>query len=52
MRYPKGESENLSPCESDLSRSRFATGGQIAGWLKGEYPKNPALWVSHETIYE
>jgi IS30 family transposase len=24
---------------------------QIAGWLKEEYPKNPELWVSHETIY-
>ena len=24
---------------------------QIAGWLKTEYPKNPELWVSHETIY-
>jgi IS30 family transposase len=24
---------------------------QIAGWLKDEYPKNPELWVSHETIY-
>ena len=24
---------------------------QIAGWLKDEYPKNPGLWVSHETIY-
>jgi IS30 family transposase len=24
---------------------------QIAGWLKNEYPKNPGLWVSHETIY-
>src|SRR6202790_527420 len=25
---------------------------QIAGWLKDEYPKNPELWVSHETIYK
>jgi IS30 family transposase len=24
---------------------------QIAGWLKDEYPENPGLWVSHETIY-
>jgi len=24
---------------------------QIAGWLRTEYPKNPELWVSHETIY-
>jgi IS30 family transposase len=24
---------------------------QIAGWLKSEYPENPELWVSHETIY-
>lgn len=24
---------------------------QIAGWLKVEYPENPELWVSHETIY-
>lgn len=24
---------------------------QIAGWLKIEYPENPELWVSHETIY-
>ncbi len=24
---------------------------QIAGWLKEEYPGNPELWVSHETIY-
>jgi IS30 family transposase len=24
---------------------------QIAGWLKDEYPANPELWVSHETIY-
>jgi hypothetical protein len=24
---------------------------QIAGWLKDEYPQNPELWVSHETIY-
>lgn len=24
---------------------------QIAGWLKSEYPQNPELWVSHETIY-
>jgi IS30 family transposase len=24
---------------------------QIAGWLKSEYPANPELWVSHETIY-
>jgi len=24
---------------------------QIAGWLKEEYPENPELWVSHETIY-
>ena len=24
---------------------------QIAGWLKAEYPGNPELWVSHETIY-
>ena len=25
---------------------------QIAGWLKEEYPNNPELWVSHETIYQ
>lgn len=24
---------------------------QIAAWLKEEYPENPELWVSHETIY-
>jgi IS30 family transposase len=24
---------------------------QITGWLKDEYPENPELWVSHETIY-
>lgn len=24
---------------------------QIAGWLRSEYPGNPELWVSHETIY-
>jgi IS30 family transposase len=24
---------------------------QIAGWLRREYPGNPELWVSHETIY-
>lgn len=24
---------------------------QIAGWLREEYPENPELWVSHETIY-
>jgi len=24
---------------------------QISGWLKDEYPGNPELWVSHETIY-
>src|SRR5215813_7654036 len=24
---------------------------QIAGWRKTEYPENPELWVSHETIY-
>ena len=24
---------------------------QIAGWLRDEYPGNPELWVSHETIY-
>lgn len=24
---------------------------QIAGWLKDQYPGNPELWVSHETIY-
>jgi IS30 family transposase len=24
---------------------------QIAGWLKDEYPRNPELWVPHETIY-
>jgi IS30 family transposase len=24
---------------------------QIAGWLKDEYPQDPELWVSHETIY-
>jgi IS30 family transposase len=24
---------------------------QIASWLKEEYPENPELWVSHETIY-
>jgi IS30 family transposase len=24
---------------------------QIAGWLKDEYPGNPEMWVSHETIY-
>ena len=25
---------------------------QIAGWLKDEYPDDPGLWVSHETIYK
>lgn len=24
---------------------------QVAGWLKDQYPGNPELWVSHETIY-
>lgn len=24
---------------------------QIAGWLKDQYPDNPEMWVSHETIY-
>ena len=24
---------------------------QIAGWLREQYPGNPELWVSHETIY-
>jgi len=24
---------------------------QIAGWLRDEYPGNPEMWVSHETIY-
>lgn len=24
---------------------------QIAGWLKNQYPGEPELWVSHETIY-
>ncbi len=24
---------------------------QIAGWLRDQYPENPELWVSHETIY-
>jgi IS30 family transposase len=24
---------------------------QISGWLKDQYPENPELWVSHETIY-
>jgi IS30 family transposase len=24
---------------------------QIAGWLKDQYPENPEMWVSHETIY-
>jgi IS30 family transposase len=24
---------------------------QISGWLRDEYPDNPELWVSHETIY-
>ena len=24
---------------------------QIAGWLRDQYPGNPELWVSHETIY-
>jgi IS30 family transposase len=24
---------------------------QIAGWLRARYPKNPAMHVSHETIY-
>jgi len=24
---------------------------QIAGWLKGQHPGNPEMWVSHETIY-
>lgn len=24
---------------------------QIAGWLRDEYPDNPEMWVSHETIY-
>jgi IS30 family transposase len=24
---------------------------QIAGWLKTQYPGNPEMWVSHETIY-
>ena len=25
---------------------------QIAGWLREQYPENPELWVSHETIYK
>jgi IS30 family transposase len=24
---------------------------QISGWLRLEYPDNPEMWVSHETIY-
>ena len=24
---------------------------QIAGWLRDQYPGNPEIWVSHETIY-
>jgi IS30 family transposase len=24
---------------------------QIAGWLRGQYPGQPKMWVSHETIY-
>lgn len=24
---------------------------QIAGWLRDQYPNNPEMWVSHETIY-
>jgi IS30 family transposase len=24
---------------------------QIAGWLRAQYPGNPEMWVSHETIY-
>jgi IS30 family transposase len=24
---------------------------QIAGWLKDQYPGDPEMWVSHETIY-
>ena len=24
---------------------------QIAGWLRHQYPGNPEMWVSHETIY-
>jgi hypothetical protein len=24
---------------------------QIAGWLRDQYPENPEMWVSHETIY-
>src|SRR6202044_1927852 len=24
---------------------------QIAGWLREQYPGNPEMWVSHETIY-
>lgn len=24
---------------------------QIAGWLKGQHPGKPEMWVSHETIY-
>jgi IS30 family transposase len=24
---------------------------QIAGWLREQYPDNPELWVSHETIF-
>ena len=24
---------------------------QIAGWLREQYPDNPEMWVSHETIY-
>jgi len=25
---------------------------QIAGWLRTEYPNDPEMWVSHETIYQ
>jgi IS30 family transposase len=24
---------------------------QVAGWLRDQYPGNPEMWVSHETIY-
>ena len=25
---------------------------QISGWLQMEYPRNPEMWISHETIYK